>query len=102
VFTWTVEKLLCALDAGIESVVTEYNAQYAHVVSSFGTDVLRNGRAHAMVQAQMVADLDFAEVPDESFEGPLYVAVWETVTDAPDNFGIERFPEPMFSRVIAA
>lgn len=55
-FNWTVEKLFAAIDAGITSIIAEYNAQYAAIAERFGPDALPT--AHQVVQAQMVAELN--------------------------------------------
>lgn len=60
-FTWTVATLLCAIDAGIQSIVTEYNAQYTAFVAARGPVVCKGGYAHTVVVNQMVADLNYVE-----------------------------------------
>lgn len=58
-FNWTVEKLFAAIDAGITSIIAEYNAQYAAIAERLGPDALPT--AHQVVQAQMVAELNHHE-----------------------------------------
>ncbi len=109
-FVWTAAKVLAAIDAGIIEVIRMHNNALA-VIWTNGDGVKVVGgervkvqvgpaRAYELAMEQTVATLNAIE-DVLGFDGDDDPDVWALVMDAPDNFGIERDPIPMFTAIAA-
>lgn len=121
-FVWTVAAVMAALDAGIPEVVSLFNRAYtmawtngiAISVARFEGEMVAipvhsAKGAYEMAFVQTAATLNALEAMDmgnfdeEGTYTDFALDAWVLVTEeTPDNFGIERFPLPMFYTVIPA